>query len=239
MRRFLWLAIVGFFYSPASAVVLFQDSDAAAVVGCGSAIFSSATFTVGADTRLVAYTNDTGDGWVDHPTSLPTSPLMIIDTTDLVRTTATTGTAMAVINQAITCFNYSVQMQVTPNNATSGHRMGPLARMDVTLDQGYEFRLVNQTGVAELRRRDSSASQVLLGSATIGDITGLVFNSTNTYTMKISVDSANIFTCTVNGFGHAALIRTDATYTTGRPGIFATNSGPRGDNWIATYVPTP
>jgi hypothetical protein len=201
------------------------------VAGCGSSEFANDTFTDGT-VNLDAHTKDSGGSWTNSNGLNLTNGLQIDGPNDVIRSTASASNgAAAVIDDTVTCYDYKVVMDAR-TGSTGTNRIGPLARFDLTTGDGYWLR-TSGSGSVSLYILDGGSATTELCTATISSLLGS-FSTSTMYTLRLEVDGSSLGAY-INDT--EVCTTTDTTYTAGKPGVKTTNTSPRGDNFVATYLP--
>lgn len=229
MRRLVIIAAV--LLSPVTARAWVIQHNIATVSGstsCGSVLISSDPFTRASTGNELL----TVDGMWAERTTLNGYSVYVDRTNDVaLSTTNTGGGAYAALSATLTCHDYSVEWSGKTGNTTASQRSGVLARYDPATHSGFLFRIEGD-GDADLYRVDAGVN-TLLGHTTVAAVLG-AFSATTNYLVEMHVKGTSI-TCYLDNT--QALFVIDATYATGNPGVFLTNTGARGDSFSATYLP--
>lgn len=208
---------------------------AAAPDSCGSSVIASDTFTEGStgNIALNTHTKDSGGSWTTGGGSLGINDLSLDRTNDVVLSTASgSNGAGGVIDDSITCYNYKVEASMR-TGSTGTNRIGVLARYDLASGNGYWLRITG-SGTLDLYKDVGGSATVLLSSDTVTNIVGSFSSATN-YDLRLDINGSQL-TAYINSTLAFPSV-TDTSYTTGKPGIKITNTSPRGDGFVATYLP--
>lgn len=212
-------------------VIVQRQAGASSSAGC-SGTFATDTFTEAAATEilLTAHTKDSGGGWTERADTVKDGYSVYLNGTNdvILSTTVVGGGALAAISDTLTCFDYSVEMTAQVGVAAGNHRIGLLMRYDPVTDTGYNFRIEGD-GDADLYIRTGGGAGSKLADGTVAS-----FNASTVYDLRCDVEGSQI-TCYVDDV--EVVSATDGTYTTGNPGVFITNTGPRGFDFSAAYLP--
>lgn len=202
--------------------------------GCGSSEFANDTFTEAGtgNIDLDTHTKDSGGTWTNGAGQNGVNSLSLDRANDVFLSTASgTNGAGAVISDTVSCQNYTVEASVR-TVSTGTNRIGVTARHDLAAGTGYWLRIAGNGDISLFTMVNGAATTELCDN-TVATLVGSFSTGTN-YDLGLSVNGTTI-SAEINGISLCSI--TDSTYSTGKPGLLITNTGPRGDNFTATYIP--
>lgn len=217
-----------------SQVIVQRMPTTAPVSGCGSALIASDTFTEAStgNIALNTHTKTSGGSWTTGGGTSGINDLSLDRANDVALSTASGANgAGGVIDDSVGCYDYSIQSLVR-TGGTGSNRVGVLGRYDLAAGNGYWLRI---TGGGELSLYEDVAGSAanLISSTTVAGVVGSFAVGTN-YTLRLDMKGTQLLSY-INDT--QAFASTNATYTTGKPGIKITNTSSRADTFTSSFIP--
>jgi hypothetical protein len=227
VKRLLALALLLLNAVPASAImpmvgagpVVIQASVTPGGGGGCSGLIDSDDFTTGSSGALSGY-----GGWEGNDV---TAGYWRIDaTTDEAHSNQTFGIDAQIVG-TVTCNDYYAEIYAKAGT-TAGAQIAASVRLDASADNvnGYRARIVHDDGELVLERVDSG-TVVELDFYTIPSYSGNTY-----YLLRLRVVGTAL-TAFIDGVEVAST--TDATYATGKPGMYVRRTSPRVTTFEAGY----